>query len=103
MGTFDTKHQGWISQDQFRDMFPGNPDASKMFDFADINGDLTLEFNEFAAIAFNWAFMEPDVLDKYLLEVVRDLSEDGSDTLGIDDLSKHIGGCVKNDELESLV
>lgn len=102
--TFDTDHQGVISQDQFRDMFPGKPDrAAKIFDLADINGDLTLEFNEFAAIAFNWTFMKEDVLDKYLLEVVRDLSEDGRDTLGINDLSKHIGGYVKTDELESLV
>jgi len=102
--SFDTDHQGVISQDQFRDMFPGKPEsAARIFDLADINGDLTLEFNEFAAIAFNWEFMEKDVLDKYLLEVVRDLSEDGSDTLGINDLSKHIGGYVKKDELESLV
>lgn len=101
---FDTDHQGVINRDQFRDMFPGKPDrATRVFDLADINGDLTLEFNEFAAIAFNWAFMKEDVLDRYLLEVVRDLSEDCKDTLGIDDLSKHIGGYVKNDELESLV
>jgi len=102
--SFDTEHQGGINQDQFRNMFPGKHDrASKIFDLADINGDLTLEFNEFAAMAFDWALMEPDVLDKYLHEFVRDLSKDSSDTLGIDDLSKHIGGCVKNDELQSLL
>jgi len=100
---FDTEHKGVINQAQFQNMFPGKVDrAAKIFDLADIDGDLTLEFNEFVAIAFNWMFMDPVELENYLREVIRDWSEDGSDTVGIDDLSRHFGSCVHKDELQSL-
>jgi len=100
---FDTEHKGVINQTQFQNMFPGKTDrAAKIFDRADINGDTFLEFNEFAAIALNWVSMDPVVLENYLHEVVHDWNEDGKDTLGINDLSKHFGRCVPKDELESL-
>jgi len=110
---FDADHKGILSRDNFKRVLQdcgaqlqgkdvSDEEMDHLFDRADINEDDLLEFNEFAAICFDWSSMPNDLLDKHLSELIVDLSGTGSNALTKEDLGKFFGAAVPASDLESL-
>ena len=84
---FNTSNSGRISRDEFVKQFPRDEDKAKqVFELADINGDGSIEFNEFATIYFDWTSMSeaPGAVPiEKLLEALRQRKELPNDYIPI--------------------
>lgn len=104
---FDLDNDGVLHRDDFRKAVRSNGLADhaidKFFDLADVEGDNRLEFNEFAAMSFDWRSLERLEMKSHIQEVVCDLSGNNTDEVTFEDLTTYFGGAVPPDELESLL
>lgn len=103
---FDTDNLGKITREGFKKALERmNQDTSRadeIFDAADVTGDGTLEFNEFAAMTFDWSSIDAQALDSHIQDLLNDLSTDGRGTVKESELAKLFGDSVQAGELRSL-
>jgi serine/threonine protein kinase len=109
--SLDSSHDGCVTRDNFKeaaqnadedddDVFAQNVD--KVFDLADVSGDGSVEFNEFAAMALDWNSIDEETLDKHLRELLNDIAKDGADTVTQEDLGSFFGKAITATELQQL-
>jgi len=103
---FDTAHAGRISRRQFKEGLEkwaqDSTCADEVFDMADINGDNFLEFNEFAAMSFDWNSTDAALLELHIGELLCDLSADGTNAVDLADLRRFFGDAIEEDVLQNL-
>mmetsp|Transcript_51724 Transcript_51724/g.160474 ORF Transcript_51724/g.160474 Transcript_51724/m.160474 type:complete len:711 (-) Transcript_51724:79-2211(-) len=103
---FNPSNSGRISREEFQkglEQYSGDASqAEHLFDEADIDGDGTLEFNEFAAITFDWGSMNEGELDKHIQELLEDLSTGGTGAVTRRELKEFLAPAVGSDELRDL-
>jgi Ca2+-binding EF-hand superfamily protein len=117
--SLDSSHDGCFSRDNFKEAAQkfrlgqnadeddvtkeeADQNADKVFDIADMNGDGSVEFNEFAAMAFDWNSIDDETLDKHTRELLNDIAKDGEDTVTQEDLGSFFGKAITETEVQRL-
>merc|ERR1712032_448502 len=98
----DTNHSGKISKVEFgTELLRGAPSSGvesrehaidEMFDVGDIDGDGFLEFNEFVSMCFPWSSMDEAVLERYVGELLADMSQNSEPSITQEELEHFFGG-----------
>jgi len=72
---FDKDHSGRVKRQHFKEAFRSEsiPCVDKVFDMSDVDGNESLDFNEFATLCFNWSAMEAETLGKHIHELFVDI------------------------------
>jgi len=100
---FDASRVGRVSREQFKRAFPQDLlNADRVFDRADVNGDDSLEFNEFAAICFEWHTLDDQTLDVHIQELLIDISANHDGNVEQLDMLTYFGGTVAEDDIANL-
>lgn len=63
----------------------------------------TLNFNEFAAMTFEWKKLDPEAMHANLSIVVQQIDKDGSGEVDLDEMDEYFGGALNTDELEDML
>merc|ERR1712060_297104 len=94
-------NKGTLSRETFKKAISAD-EVDDFFDTADINGDNVLEFNEFAAISCDFSAIDSSEMEKYVEELLQDLSAESARTATSSDLKQFFGAAIDEDQLHEL-
>lgn len=100
---FCLAHAGRISRDEFKQALlqlgQNVAHADDVFLKADVDGSDSLEFNEFLAMTFDWASVEPSMLEKHIHDMLEEIC---GDTSGVIDKTHLARLCGRSTPLDAL-
>jgi len=100
---FDKDHSGRVKRQCFRDAFRNESSScvDKVFDTGDVDGNESLDFNEFATLCFNWSAMEAETLGKHIHEFFVDIGN-SQGHVNLQQLCVFFGEAVSEGVLQTL-
>jgi len=100
---FDKDYSGRVKRQRFEAAFRNEHHFSvkRVFDMGDVDGNESLDFNEFATLCFNWKAMEKETLGKHIHELFVDIGN-AEGQVDLPQLGNFFGEAVTESDLETL-
>lgn len=77
--------------------------ARELFEAADVNQDGKLIFTEFLAVTFDWASLDPAVLERSMRALFEQIDQNGSGEVSEQELDAVLQGTMSAEELRMLI